>query len=148
MVSGDENQSRDILTSYLLYRAQNEKMLFITIEQISALISILTPFVLLFWFVYTQKQLFNNEILGLYAGYTEPKEGETPKDWIEGGIIMNVKDIESSGYFRGEFDYRENFASERDSGKFITDGIYTFYGEINYRLFPIKKRNPLKIKTK
>ncbi len=111
-----------------------------TIEQISAIIGIITPIVLLFWFLYTQKQGFNAEFIGIYAGYMESTEKDDPKDRIDSGLIMN-RDIVSSGYFRGELDYPANIASE-SSETFLTDGIYSFYGIISYLI----KKDPLKPK--
>ncbi len=120
-------------------------LLCLSIEQISAVVGIITPFVLLFWFRYIRKQNFNNEFLGIYAGYMDIESAPENKGTIESGLIMNIRDVLSSGFFRGEFDYRKNIAT-RYEDTLYQDGIYTFYGKINYRLYFPKPRHALKHK--
>ncbi len=61
---------------------------------------IITPPILLFWFYYTRKQNFNNEFLGIYAGYIGNENIPNTKKTIEIGLVLNIRDITISGFFR------------------------------------------------
>lgn len=117
----------------------------ITLEKLSALFGIITPPILLFWFYHTRKQNFNNEFLGIYAGYMNNENIPNTQKTIESGLIMNIRDISGGGFFRGEFDYRKNISTIYDD-VMSQDGIYTFYGKINYRFYFPKVRHLLKPK--
>ncbi|RTL60152.1 MAG: hypothetical protein EKK37_04740 [Sphingobacteriales bacterium] len=106
-------------------------VLCLSIEQFSALVSIVTPLVLIFWFRYIRKQNFNSEFIGIYANYLDSEPLAENKGRKESGLIMNIRDILSSGYFRGEFDYRENISTQLEENM-LRDGMFTFYGKINY----------------
>ncbi len=114
------------------------------LENASAMISIITPLIILFWFFHTRKQNFNNEFIGVYAGYMD-SETNNDGERIESGLILNIKDISSSGFFRGEFDYRRNLSTKIED-RMIQDGFYTFYGKVKYRLYFPKNRHLLKTK--
>lgn len=115
------------------------------LEQVSSLVAIITAPVLLFWFYQTRKQNFHNEFLGIYAGYMDNEKIPNSSNGIESGLIMNIRDISGSGFFRGEFDYRKNISSIYEDA-LAQDGIYTFYGKINYRFYFPKVRHLLKPK--
>jgi len=118
------------------------------IEHWSYIIAIFTPIVLLYWFVFIQKQNYFNEILGIFAGYTDPSDKTKAIVKEEGrfnsGVIMNFRDV-SNGYYRGEFDFRENISNSEED-RLLSDGFHCFYCKMNYKVYLIKKRNPLDIK--
>lgn len=124
-----------------------------TLEQISAAISIATPFILLVWFYYSQKQTLSknyyDEIDGIYAGFTDAIGKPQHNGRIYGGIIMNIRDIDNKGFFKGDFDFGETemtTQNERPIAISLRDGIFTFLGKLNYRLFLNKTRHPFKPK--
>ncbi len=117
----------------------------ITLSHLSDLFGIITPPILLFWFYHTRKQNFNSEFLGIYAGYMNSENVPNTRKTIESGLIMNIRDISGSGFFRGEFDYRKNISTIYED-VMSHDGIYTFYGKINYALYFPKTRHLLKPK--
>ena len=116
------------------------------IEHWSLIIGIFTPIVLLWWFFYLQRQSYYEEILGIFAGYTEPsnktKSITEEQGRINSGLIMNFRDV-SNGFYRGEFDFRENLSSINEN-RFLSDGIHSFYCKMNHKIYFIKSRNPLK----
>lgn len=125
------------------------------LSDVSNLISIATPAVLIVWFYYTQKNTYSKEyypeIPGIYAGFNDSitKFDET-KERIYAGGIMNIVDVDSNGYFTGELHYGENLSS--NTGDTITfrqvrTGIHTFTGYLDYRMYWKKKRNPFKPKS-
>lgn len=119
-----------------------------TLEQISAAISIVTPIILLFWFYYSQRQILSKnyfeKLPGIYGGFTDPKNEGGQGYQVYSGIIMNIKDIDNKGYFKGELDFAET-TTEQLPRKLI-DGIATFYGKLNFKLVYSKKRHPFKPK--
>jgi hypothetical protein len=125
----------------------------ITLEQTSNVISIITPIVVLIWFYYSRKQILSkdyySEIKGIYAGYTEPFRMTTNLENVHAGIIMNIRDADSSGNFRGEFEFREKLYVAENSkliSKNVTGASYSFIGKMNYSLHFDKKRNPFRPK--
>ena len=83
----------------------------ITLKEIADVISIITPIVLVCWFYYSQrhtlsKNYFEN-IPGIYGGFTDPKNKGGEGYRVYSGIIMNIKDIDSNGFFKGELDFAE-----------------------------------------
>jgi hypothetical protein len=120
---------------------------------ISGLISILTPLVLLLWFYYSQRQVHSNnyftEVSGIYAGFTTPKVPAPHNGQMHAGIIMNIRSVDSRGFFKGDFDYAET-ESYTQGGQHlfgnVTDGVYSFFGDIDFELYRNKKRHPFKLK--
>ena len=120
----------------------------ITLKEIADVISIITPIVLVCWFYYSQrhtlsKNYFEN-IPGIYGGFTDPKNKGGEGYRVYSGIIMNIKDIDSNGFFKGELDFAET-TTEENPRKLI-DGVSTFYGKLNFELQFAKIRHPFKPK--
>jgi hypothetical protein len=122
-----------------------------TLENISAAISIATPVMLLIWFYYSQKQTLSksyfDQIDGLYAGFTDPISKLEDIKGLYSGIIMNIRDTDDKGYFKGEFDFAESktdIVSDRISGRKVRDGIHTFLGKLNFELYRNKSRHPFR----
>ncbi len=123
----------------------------ITLGQISNAISIATPIILLVWFYYSQKQTHSKnyftEIDGIYAGFTDPINKAIANGTIYSGIIMNIRDIDDKGYFKGEFDFGESESvGGRRSDRPLIDGIHSFYGKLNFTPYRDKTRHPFKPK--
>ncbi len=121
----------------------------LTLEQVVSAINVATPFILLIWFYYSQKQTLSknyySEINGIYAGFTEPFNKAPVNGTIYGGIIMNIRDIDDKGYFKGEFDYGEiESVGNRPNDKQLIDGTHSFFGKINFALYRDKTRHPFK----
>ena len=116
------------------------------IEYASYIIGIFTPIVLLWWFFYLQRQSYYDELLEVFAGYTDPssKTEMTETGGIHSGLIMNFRDV-TAGFYRGEFDFRENLRTINEE-RFLSDGIHSFYCKMNHKIYIIKSRNPLKPK--
>ncbi|WP_152969608.1 hypothetical protein [Pedobacter sp. Hv1] len=122
----------------------------ISLEDISNTISICTPFILLIWFYYSQKQslskIYYNQIDGIYAGYTIPTTPEEGR-FTKAGMIFNVRDTDDNGYFKGELEYVEirhwtnnhQIYSER-----IIEAQYMFLGNVRFELSLDKTRHPFK----
>ncbi|HRE68805.1 MAG TPA: hypothetical protein PLM56_17950 [Cyclobacteriaceae bacterium] len=120
---------------------------------LSDLISILTALVLLLWFYYSQRQILSgkyfSEVAGIYAGFTTPKTQAQHNGQMHAGIIMNIRSVDSRGFFKGDFDYAETESyTQGDQHVFglITDGVYSFYGDFDFEIYRSKKRNPFKLK--
>jgi hypothetical protein len=121
------------------------------VEKISALISIITPLILLFWFYYTQRQTLSkfyfDEINGLYAGFTKPISASEDGGKVNSGIVMNIRDINNGGYFKGELDFSETTTRmEFNTVRFrlLSDRMQTFFGKMNYQIHLSKDRHPFK----
>jgi hypothetical protein len=122
------------------------------LENTSAVISIGTPIILLIWFYYSQrrtlsKSYFEN-IPGIYGGFTNPISDQTKEEKrIYAGIIMNIRDIDDKGYFKGEFDFAETTTDLKDNRIFyrkLKDGVFQFYGKFNFKIYLNKTRHPFK----
>ena len=121
----------------------------LNLEQISAAISIATPIILLTWFYYSQRQMLSknyfSEIDGIYAGFTEPISRLENTNGLYSGIIMNIRDTDDKGYFKGDFDFGETQSEIIDNKiefKSIIDGIQTFIGKVNFSIYRDKARHP------
>jgi hypothetical protein len=121
----------------------------ISLSEASNLISIATPGVLIAWFYYSQKNTYSkeyySEIAGVYGGFNEPvTKFDEKKERIYAGGIMNIVDVDSNGYFRGELNYGENRSSNTNGTitfEQVTRGIQTFTGYLDYRMFWKRKRD-------
>src|SRR4051812_40434049 len=116
-----------------------------TLENVSAVISIATPIILLVWFYYSQKQNLSKNyfdgIDGIYAGFTEPVSKLDDTKGLYSGIIMNIRDTDEKGYFKGEFDFAESktdIIDNKISGRKVQDGINTFLGKLNFEIYRSK----------
>lgn len=122
------------------------------LEQISALISIGTPIILLFWFYYSQREILSKsyfeQVDGIYAGFTEPISKVSNVKGFHAGIIMNIRDTDDKGYFKGELDYAETKADITNNDRVIftkyRDGTHTFLGKLNFEIFRNKARHPFR----
>ncbi len=126
---------------------------FITLEQISEVISIATPIILLIWFYYSQKQTLSKNyfdtIDGIYAGYTEPANKTDKSKGIKAGIIMNIRDTDDKGFFKGELDFAEveqKIVGNTVESNNLSDGLFTFIGKIDFKIYIDKSRHPFKPK--
>jgi len=115
------------------------------------LITIVTPAILLTWFYYSQKQILSKnyyeEIIGTYAGFTLPTHELKDKITINAGIIMHIREINKDGYFKGEFEFGETSLKSINNiptKHFISMGIYTFFGKLNFKIKLDKSRHPFK----
>jgi hypothetical protein len=119
-----------------------------SLEDVASIVSIATPFILLTWFFYSRKEAFSSiyysELKGIYAGYTDPVVTEKGTYGLDCGIIMNIRSSDENGFFKGELDYAETIHDR--NLKFINkvDGIYTFLGKLNYKIYGDKNRHPYK----
>jgi len=116
----------------------------IKLEDISDLISILSPIILLIWFYYSQKQVLSKNyyghINGIYSGFVQPTIVGNLTD-LSAGIILNIRDTDENGHFKGEFDY-----AERNSSQILIRSINTFMGKMEFELYTDKNRNPFDLK--
>lgn len=124
-----------------------------TLSQISSVISIITPVVLLFWFYYSRKQILSksyySEIDGIYAGFPKPISLPTRGGAVNAEIIMNIRDVNESGYFKGEFDFAEAetfFLNRIPISNINLDGFHSFLGKLKFTLYQNRSRHPFKPK--
>lgn len=122
-----------------------------TLEQFSAAISIATPFILLMWFYYSQKQSLSknyfDQVDGIYAGFTTPISKLEDMKGVSAGIIMNIRDTDDNGYIKGEFDFGEiQTIIENDKLIFrsLRAGIHTFLGKLDFKIYKNKTRHPFR----
>ncbi len=122
-----------------------------TLEDFSSAISIATPIILLFWFYYSQRQTLSknyfDQVDGIYAGFTEPISKLDDKKGLNSGIIMNIRDTDDKGYFKGEFDFGETkteIENDRLFFKNVRDGVHTFLGKLDFEIYRDKARHPFK----
>lgn len=122
-----------------------------TAEQISTALSIATPVILLLWFYYSRRlalsKSYFTQIEGLYAGFTETVTKLSDSKRVYSGIIMNILDADEKGYFRGEFEFTERKIEAVDnmvSSSIVYEGLYSFWGKIDFKLYRSKCRNPLR----
>lgn len=112
-----------------------------SIEIIANILSIATPVILLIWFLYmswqqNSKNLYD-EVRGDYAGLISSEETSDGISPTYGGIILRIVNINSDGYFKGEFDFGES----KDL-KILSDGNYVFIGKVNYCFYINRIRVP------
>ena len=118
-------------------------------EHINHIVGIGTPVILLIWFCYSQYQLhlknYCNEIAGIYAGFPELEKKFRDGHRIQSGLILNICDVDSKGYFRGEFSYGEMTYNNQFEITPLRIGVYVFLGKLNYFFYWDKNRHPLKV---
>ncbi len=114
-----------------------------SIEKLSAIFGIATPIILLFWFLYTQRQTLSkryfSKINGVYAGFTKQITNAEDNN-VNSGIILNIRDTDDNGFFKGELDFKE----VRNQSDVLLSGLYTFLGKLDFDLYMDKKRHPFK----
>jgi len=124
----------------------------LSLDDISNIIGVSTPFILLVWFYYSQKRLWSTSyfdtIDGIYAAYTAPTITADGK-FVKAGVIFNIRDTDDSGYFKGELDYAElkhwTINGEYHCEKVI-EAHYTFLGQFEFELYADKTRHPFRPK--
>jgi len=112
-------------------------------------ISILTPFVLLVWFYYSQKHILSKnyyeEINGIYAGFSNPIQKSEHNGKIYAGMILNTCDIDSKGFIKGEINYGEReYWNQGANNQRLHDSIFSFWGQLNHKIYFDRKRHPFK----
>lgn len=117
----------------------------------SDLLGIITPLILLVWFYYSQIHLLSknyySNFIGTYSGFSDAlvimkMPGMTPY----AGFIMDIKQVDSYGYFMGEMIYGEVESAQKGiSGKVAA--IFQFYGKIPYKFYFKKNINPFIIEA-
>jgi hypothetical protein len=127
-----------------------------TLSTFAEIFEISTPVTLLGWFLHSRheeaKRAYYKEIVGQYGGFVnetinKPIKGKR----FDGGVTMEIFDIDDNGYFRGQFEYYENEITLGEVGgrpateRPVHESVSFFYGKLrfrwNYRIF--KNRNPL-----
>lgn len=121
------------------------------LEHISQLFSLTTPIILFVWFCYTQYQRYLasycKEIEGVYAGFVSSSRNLPDIKGLKSGIIMNIRDVDNKGFFKGDIDYGEvklSFQNMIPVNKPMSAGTHTFLGKLNYQFYRDKIRHPLK----
>lgn len=121
------------------------------LDDISNLINISTPIILLIWFYYSQRLTHSKdyfaELSGIYGGFLKATREAKAGGQVHAGIIMNIRDVDSRGFFKGDFDYAESellVQEGKQVPQIISDGIYMFFGEMDYEFYFNKKRHPFK----
>ena len=117
----------------------------------SDIIAIGTPIILLLWFYYSQRQnlsaTYFSQVGGIYAGFTTPKINPVRNGQVYSGIIMNIRSVDSKGFFKGDFDYAETESHTQGGDhhfSVLTDGVYSFFGALEFEIYRNKKRNPFR----
>lgn len=133
------------------------------VSTMSDLFSIGTPIILLIWFYISRRQVLSQfyfkEIGSEYAGFIKPllqnEKEATPENRHYAGVIFDFHTVNSSGYFRGEFEYKETtLAPIPYNARFNSapnleihgEGLHTFWGKIDFELFLPKRRQPFNLK--
>ena len=122
------------------------KHLCMSLSDWSDLTTLITPFILLVWFYYSQIHLLSSnyysKIVGTYSGFCEPVVAQiTPIGHPYAGVIMDITQVDTNGYFMGQIIYGEvESGSSKVAGKVA--GIFQFYGRIPYKFYFKKNRNP------
>ena len=81
------------------------------LESLSQIFSLATPIILFIWFCYTQHQRYLanycKELEGIYAGFVNTSRNTPDLKGLQAGIIMNIRDVDNKGFFKGEIEYGE-----------------------------------------
>jgi hypothetical protein len=119
---------------------------------------ILTPIVLFFWFLHTRKQhakesLFK-ELIGFYGGWVSNTTNQSDEqNRFEGGLMLQIFDIDENGYFRGEFEYYEKQIQFQNSlpgftARIVSASLKFYYGKLKFKWnYKLAKPNPLLYST-
>ncbi len=117
-----------------------------TIENLSNIISIITPIVLLFWFYYSQKQILSNlyfpSIKGKYGCFLKTTTSPVRNGSVSGGLLLEITDVDAGGNFKGDFKIREIETTLDVKNYLLKEGRYSFFGKIDFKLYRNKKRHP------
>ena len=120
----------------------------LSLDEVANAISIATPFILLIWFFYSRKETYSgiyySELKGIYAGYTYSIVSAKGTYGLDCGIIMNIRNSDENGFFKGELDYAETIHDRNFQFINKVDGVYTFLGKLNYEYYRDKNRHPYK----
>ncbi|MEJ5995233.1 hypothetical protein WG904_12465 [Pedobacter sp. Du54] len=123
----------------------------IDVSKLADIVSVGTPIVLLIWFAISRKtqleESFYKDFVGHYGGFTEPIDKSSGID--HGGFLLRILNIDSNGYFLGEFDFGEIkttiSSDKRLSFQQMRDGIYTCLGKIDHEIYASEDRHPMKV---
>jgi hypothetical protein len=130
------------------------------LETAAQIFEILTPILIFFWFLISRKSKlkteYSNEFIGSYGGFVNNTvNSDTTQIRYDGGIIMEIIQIDSNGYFKGEFIYSEDKiilgkvggppAIRQRALTSINFAIGKLEYTWNYKFW--KKRNPILWKT-
>jgi hypothetical protein len=123
------------------------------LDCVNTILGICTPIILLLWFLFSQwnriSKSYLEEIPGLYAGFTPHVVDIDNASGLQSGMIMKIRDVNVNGYFRGQFDFREQRTYVMNENALrsdrLRDGIFTFIGKINYKYYLPKKRHPYRL---
>ncbi len=123
------------------------------LEFYSHIFEIITPIVLFFWFLYSRRSNFKKEyfkeITGFYGGFISNTVNKSAGNIrFDGGITLEIFDIDDNGYFRGQFNYTEEkvvMGNGPATTNLATASVNFFTGRLFYHLnFAFyRKRNPL-----
>lgn len=121
---------------------------------------IITPLTLFCWFFHIRwensKDAYFRDFVGQYGAFIQETINQsTERVRYDGGLIMDIFDIDREGNFRGQFEYYENevvlgqvggaSATERP----VNSSVNFFYGKLhfrwNFRFY--KRRSPILWKT-
>jgi len=122
-------------------------------EVLSASVSIVTPLILFIWFLYSQYQsyfkTYCKELEGIYAGFVPSTRPLSESKGINAGIILYVRDVDTKGFFKGEFEFGEARLSLQNMipvHSLVSIGIHTFLGKLKFEIYRDRIRHPLKPK--
>jgi len=122
----------------------------------SEIFEIFTPIVVFLWFLYSRwamdKSEFFKDITGLYGGYvSDTFNASTDIIRYDGAMTMEILDVNSNGYIRGQFEYDEKKITLGKVGgpdaisERALESINFIGGKLSYHWSVAiwKKRNPL-----
>jgi hypothetical protein len=119
-----------------------------TFENLSNIISVITPLVLLFWFYYSQKQILSNlyfpSIKGKYGCFLKTTTSPVRNGSVSGGLLLEIIDVDAGGNFKGDFKIREIETTLDIKNFLLKEGRHSFFGKIDFKLYRNKKRHPYK----
>ncbi|WP_448633242.1 hypothetical protein [Pedobacter panaciterrae] len=64
---------------------------------------------------------------------------------LSAGLILNIRDTDENGHFKGEFDYAER-NEQGTSSQILIRSINTFMGKMEFEMYTDKNRNPFDLK--
>lgn len=93
---------------------------------------------------------YYNELPGKYAGYvgTTQRRELNVNQYLRAGMIVKILEVDTNGYFKGNFDYRANVETSTEDAltvKFSSGSSGNFYGKIRWNLKRNKERHPFQV---
>lgn len=118
----------------------------------SNIVTLLTAAIVLAWFFITQTQGYKKNLFdefdGIYSGFVNPKHPQNRER--NAGVRMKIVDTNDQGYFIGDLKFGEvETITEGESIDFRLRraALLTFYGNLRYKFYRNKLRNPFKLKN-